>query len=71
VAWSEHHGGFWVLSTYEAVWSARRDHDTFSSAKYQDDASNWHGGDVIPNPGRQGMIPSKSTPRIGTPTAAS
>ena len=31
VAWSEHHGGFWVISGYEEVRQAARDSDTFSS----------------------------------------
>lgn len=32
VAWSDHRGGFWMLSGYDAVRSALRDPDTFSSA---------------------------------------
>jgi cytochrome P450 len=31
VAWSEHHGGFWVVSGYEQVREAARDSKTFSS----------------------------------------
>ena len=31
VAWSEHHGGFWVLSDYESVARATRDDETFHS----------------------------------------
>src|SRR5690606_31659341 len=31
VAWTEAHGGFWVLSSYQAVFEASRDDDTFSS----------------------------------------
>jgi cytochrome P450 len=32
VAWSEHHGGFWVLSSYADVFAATEDDDTFRSA---------------------------------------
>ena len=31
VAWSEHHGGFWVIAGYDAVREAARDAQTFSS----------------------------------------
>lgn len=33
VAWSEEHGGFWVLSDYESVFEAARDDDVFSSQR--------------------------------------
>ncbi len=33
VAWSEQHGGFWVLSDYESVFEAARDDDVFSSQR--------------------------------------
>ena len=32
VAWSEEHGGFWVLSDYANVWAASQDDATFLSA---------------------------------------
>jgi cytochrome P450 len=67
VAWSEHYGGFWVLSPYEAVWNALRDHETFSSAKHQDEDGNWHGGDVIPNSGRPPLIPLEVDPPTWNP----
>jgi cytochrome P450 len=31
VAWSEHHGGYWVLFDYASVYAAARDDDTFRS----------------------------------------
>jgi cytochrome P450 len=31
VAWTEHHGGYWVLSDYASVYAAARDDDTFRS----------------------------------------
>jgi len=33
VAWTEAHGGFWVLSDYESVFEAARDDDVFSSRR--------------------------------------
>jgi cytochrome P450 len=33
VAWTEEHGGFWVLSDYESVFEAARDDDVFSSRR--------------------------------------
>ncbi|MBO0731335.1 MAG: hypothetical protein J2P57_18905, partial [Acidimicrobiaceae bacterium] len=33
VAHSDRHGGFWVLSRYDDIDAAARDHDTFSSTK--------------------------------------
>jgi cytochrome P450 len=33
VAWTESHGGYWVLSDYESVFDAGRDDRTFSSAR--------------------------------------
>ncbi len=49
VGWSENHGGYWVLSSYDAVWNALRDHETFSSARYKDEQGAWHGGLAIPD----------------------
>jgi cytochrome P450 len=49
VARTERWGGYWVLSKYEDIWNAFRDHQTFSSAKTQDEQGQWHGGDVIPD----------------------
>src|SRR4051794_16413427 len=36
VAWTESHGGYWVLSNYRAVFEAARDDSTFSSARTGD-----------------------------------
>ncbi|TDO48688.1 cytochrome P450 [Kribbella sp. VKM Ac-2527] len=36
VAWSEHHGGYWILSDYRSVFEAARDDETFSSARTGD-----------------------------------
>lgn len=46
VAWSEAHGGFWILTRYEDVLNALRDHRTFSSAE----------GVHLPRPAQQPMI---------------
>ncbi|MFV0457493.1 MAG: cytochrome P450 [Actinomycetales bacterium] len=35
VAWTEAHGGFWVLSDYQSVFDASRDDDLFSSARHE------------------------------------
>jgi cytochrome P450 len=36
VAWSESHGGYWILSDYSSVFDAARDDDVFSSARTPD-----------------------------------
>src|SRR5690606_15530176 len=36
VAWTESHGGCWVLSSYQAVFEASRDDDTFSSGRHDE-----------------------------------
>src|SRR5690606_17509180 len=36
VAWTEAHGGCWVLSSYQAVFEASRDDDTFSSGRHDE-----------------------------------
>lgn len=43
VAWTEAHGGFWVLSDYDAVFAAARDDELFSSAR------STHGGEGLSN----------------------
>jgi cytochrome P450 len=35
VAWTESHGGYWVLADYQSVFEASRDDDLFSSARHQ------------------------------------
>ena len=39
VAWNENYGGFWFLSSYDAVSRTARDDDTFSH-KYEPNAAN-------------------------------
>jgi cytochrome P450 len=60
VAWSESHGGYWVLSNYQAVFEAARDDGTFSSARTSD------GGDglsvVIPKTPMHFHIPIEVDP---------
>lgn len=36
VAWTEAHGGYWVLADYKSVFEAARDDDTFSSQRYDE-----------------------------------
>jgi cytochrome P450 len=43
VAWTDAHGGFWVLSDYDAVFAAARDDATFSSGR------STHGGEGLSN----------------------
>lgn len=60
VAWSEAHGGYWVMSSYKAVFEAARDDGTFSSAR------NSYGGDglsvVIPKTPMHFHIPIEIDP---------
>jgi len=59
-AWSEAHGGYWVLSGYRTVFDASRDDATFSSAR------NEHGGEglsvVIPKTPMHFHIPIEVDP---------
>ena len=43
VAWTDAHGGYWVLSDYDAVFAAARDDELFSSARSP------HGGEGLAN----------------------
>jgi len=43
VGWTDAHGGFWVLSDYDAVFAAARDDATFSSGR------SAHGGEGLSN----------------------
>lgn len=60
VAWTEAHGGYWVLSDYESVFKAARDDYTFSSARSS------HGGEglsvVIPKTPMHLHIPIEIDP---------
>lgn len=51
VAWTEAHGGYWVVSGYQALFDASRDDDLFSSARHDE-----HGG-----PGLSVTIPKAPT----------
>ena len=60
VAWSDAHGGYWILSGYKPVFEASRDDDTFSSER------NSHGGEglsvVIPKTPAPYHIPIEIDP---------
>ncbi len=61
VAWTEAHGGYWVVTRYDDVGDIARDTDTFSSAKWQDDEGTWQGGNTLPTiSGR--LIPDETDP---------
>jgi cytochrome P450 len=61
-AWSESSGGFWVLSTYELVTKALRDHETFSSAKYLDENGEPRNGVTIPTSQGFRIVPTETDP---------
>lgn len=61
-AWSESSGGFWVLSTYELVTKALRDHETFSSAKYVDENGEPRNGVTIPTSQGFRIVPTETDP---------
>jgi cytochrome P450 len=60
VAWSESHGGYWILSNYKAVFEAARDDEVFSSER------NSYGGEglsvVIPKTPMHFHIPIEIDP---------
>jgi cytochrome P450 len=62
VGWSQHSGGFWVLSTYDLVTTAMRDYETFSSAKTFDEDGAAHNGVSIPPSQGFRMVPVESDP---------
>ncbi|HYH52133.1 MAG TPA: cytochrome P450 [Acidimicrobiia bacterium] len=51
VAWSEHHGGYWVLFDYATVYAAARDDDTFRSGP---------SSSIPPLPTQRPMIPMET-----------
>ena len=51
VAWSEHYGGFWVVSRYDDVARVLREHETFSSSR-----------ELLTEPGTSFHIPSMDLP---------
>jgi cytochrome P450 len=69
VAWTEAHGGYWVMSGYDSVFEAARDDDVFSSAR------NSYGGEgltvVIPKTPMHKPSRSRSTRRSSASTASS
>ena len=62
VAWTEAHGGYWVLSDYQSVFEASRDDDLFSSARHES------GGDglaiIIPKAATALHIPIEIDPPV-------
>jgi cytochrome P450 len=50
--WSPHHGGFWMVTSYDGVRSALRDHETFSSA----------GGCMLPDNGYRNLALEQDPP---------
>ncbi|AZI37006.1 putative cytochrome P450 [Caenibius tardaugens NBRC 16725] len=48
VAWTPHHGGFWLVSRYDDVMVRMREPDAFSSNKTYDADGQPHGGVAIP-----------------------
>jgi cytochrome P450 len=58
VGWSDHYGGFWILSRYEDIANAARNDGVFSSAR--DDEG--HGGIVIPEWSTDTSIPIEMDP---------
>lgn len=63
VFWSEAHGGYWTVSTYDDVTRVSRDWETFSSAKIWDPETGYHaGGNVVPSFPGPAFIPVESDP---------
>ncbi|OLO25837.1 cytochrome P450 [Streptomyces sp. MNU77] len=48
IAWSEHHGGFWVTASWEAVQRVAEDWETFTSVNDLGGAENGGRGQLIP-----------------------
>ena len=48
VAWSEHHGGFWVITRYRDVFACLRDPATFTSGRFINADGQLDGGIAIP-----------------------
>jgi cytochrome P450 len=48
VAWTDHHGGFWLVTSYQHASTVLRDWETYSNAKYVDETGEIHGGVTIP-----------------------
>ncbi|WP_433598301.1 cytochrome P450 [Nocardia sp. CA-135953] len=65
VGWSDAHGGFWVMSGYEAIKSALTDTARFSSAKTKEPDGSWSGGSTIPTTQRAPLLPLEMDPPLG------
>ncbi|HWG74341.1 MAG TPA: cytochrome P450 [Acidimicrobiales bacterium] len=63
VAWTEAHGGFWVVSRHEDVSTVARQDATFSSGRDE----NGHGGIVIPEWNTETSIPIEMDPPESVP----
>lgn len=61
VAWTEKHGGYWVVAGYEHLAQVARDHETFSSGRYRGPDGELCGGLSIP-PGPLHLIPDELDP---------
>jgi cytochrome P450 len=48
VAWSDHYGGFWLVTSYELATAVLRDWETYSTLKWRDENGETHGGVAIP-----------------------
>ena len=59
VAWNEHYGGFWFLTSYDAVSQTARDGDTFAH-KYEPDAA-----DGVDYQGEMGVPRPEGQPALG------
>ena len=63
VSWSEAHGGYWIISTYEHMQRVARDWESFSSAKFfNPDTGKMEGGDLIPVSPMPRFIPVETDP---------
>ena len=65
IAWTEAHGGYWVVSSYELVTRIARDWETFSSAKHYDPVTHTAtGGLTIPTFPAPASIPIETDPPV-------
>jgi len=63
VCWSEAHGGYWIISTYEDIQHVAREWETFSSAKsYDPKTGQAEGGCLIPVSPMPRFIPVETDP---------
>jgi len=62
VAWSNHHGGYWTISGYDALANGLRDRNRFSAEKYTDENGKVCGGITIPTVEGYRALPNESDP---------